>query len=174
MVFAPKILEKTKDSSMESRKSVRDSLEMTFAYQQEIVLVFAFEPILANPTNPISSKLGSVADIAIIGGGAVGASVAYHLSKRLAGTSKRVVLLEKSRLTSGCTWNAAGLVGQLRGTANLTRMLQQSVALYRNLHRDGFTAGKGQSGGAVLLLSEPVPLKLLAVTIFLKRQLAKR
>ncbi len=68
--------------------------------------------------------------ILIIGGGAIGCSLAYHLG--LAGT-KDVLLVEKSQLTHGCTWHAAGLVGQLRGKKNLTRLMQNSVAVYDRL-----------------------------------------
>ncbi len=60
------------------------------------------------------------AEIVIIGGGAVGCSIAYHLAR----LGKRdVLLLEKAGLTQGATWHAAGLVGQLRGTRNLTRLM---------------------------------------------------
>jgi glycine/D-amino acid oxidase-like deaminating enzyme len=55
--------------------------------------------------------------ILIIGGGAIGCSLAYQLARRGA---RDVLLLEKSRLTDGCTWHAAGLVGQLRGKKGLT------------------------------------------------------
>jgi 4-methylaminobutanoate oxidase (formaldehyde-forming) len=70
------------------------------------------------------------ARIVIIGGGAVGCSIAYHLAK--AGV-RDVVLLEKNGLTHGSTWHAAGLVGQLRSKRNLTRMMQDSVELYGKL-----------------------------------------
>jgi len=70
------------------------------------------------------------AAIVVIGGGAVGCAVAYHLARRGA---KDVLLLEKAQLTHGCTWHAAGLVGQLRGKRNLTRLMQASVALYDRL-----------------------------------------
>jgi len=66
----------------------------------------------------------------IIGGGIIGCSIAYHLAE--AG-ERDVVLLEKSALTHGATWHAAGLVGQLRSSRNTTRMLQHSVALYDQL-----------------------------------------
>ncbi|MBC8296358.1 MAG: FAD-binding oxidoreductase, partial [Pelagibacterales bacterium] len=66
----------------------------------------------------------------IIGGGIIGCSVAYHLAKN---GQKDIVLLEKSNLTEGATWHAAGLVGQLRSSRNTTRMLQKSVAMYDRL-----------------------------------------
>ncbi len=66
------------------------------------------------------------AEIVIVGGGAVGCSVAYHLAKLGKGD---VALLEQAGLTQGATWHAAGLVGQLRGSRNLTRLMQNSVAL---------------------------------------------
>ncbi len=69
----------------------------------------------------------------VIGGGIIGCSIAYHLAK--AGETD-VVLLEKSSLTEGATWHAAGLVGQLRSSRNTTRMLQRSVALYDRLEEE--------------------------------------
>ena len=73
------------------------------------------------------------AEIVIIGGGAVGCSVAYHLTKM---GKKDVLLLEKANLTHGCTWHAAGLIGQLRGKQNLTRMMQYSADLYGRLEAE--------------------------------------
>ena len=73
------------------------------------------------------------AQIVIIGGGAIGTSVAYHLARDGA---KDVLLLEKSQLTHGCTWHAAGLVGQLRGKRNLTRLMQNSVAVFDRLEEE--------------------------------------
>lgn len=69
----------------------------------------------------------------IIGGGIIGCSIAYHLAK--SGESD-VVLLEKTNLTEGATWHAAGLVGQLRSSRNTTRMLQKSVAFYDRLEQE--------------------------------------
>ncbi len=79
-------------------------------------------------------------EIVIIGGGVIGCSVAYHLT--LLGY-KDVHLLERKELTCGTTWHAAGLVGQLRATSNLTRMAQYTSDLYRDLetqteHATGF------------------------------------
>jgi 4-methylaminobutanoate oxidase (formaldehyde-forming) len=59
----------------------------------------------------------------IIGGGIIGCSIAYHLTRN---GEKDVVLLERAALTEGATWHAAGLVGQLRSSRNTTRMLKKS------------------------------------------------
>ena len=77
------------------------------------------------------------ARIVIIGGGAIGTSIAYHLAR--AG-ERDVLLLEKAQLTHGSTWHAAGLVGQLRSKKNLTRLMQNSVAVLRPA-RGGDRAG---------------------------------
>ena len=63
----------------------------------------------------------------IIGGGVVGCSVAYHLTK-LGWTD--VVLLERKQLTCGTTWHAAGLIAQLRATQTRTRLAKYSQELY--------------------------------------------
>jgi sarcosine dehydrogenase len=70
------------------------------------------------------------ADVVVIGGGIVGCSTAYHLARD---HKLNVVLLEQNKLTSGSTWHAAGLVGQLRNSASITQLLKNSVELYRNL-----------------------------------------
>ena len=75
----------------------------------------------------------SHAKIVIVGGGIVGCSTAYHLT--LMG-EKDVVIIEKGELTSGSTWHAAGLVGQLRSSRNVTRMLKYSVELYEKLEEE--------------------------------------
>ena len=59
------------------------------------------------------------AKVIIIGGGVIGCSVAYHLSKL---GWNDIVLLERKQLTSGTTWHAAGLIGQLRASANMTKL----------------------------------------------------
>ena len=64
--------------------------------------------------------------IVIIGGGIIGCSIAYHLAKLSEGN---VVLLERLQLTHGATWHAAGLVGQLRSSSNLTRLMRYSAEL---------------------------------------------
>jgi glycine cleavage system aminomethyltransferase T/glycine/D-amino acid oxidase-like deaminating enzyme len=75
-------------------------------------------------------ELPTRARVVIIGGGVGGASIAYHL----AGQGERdVVLVDRNELTSGSTFHSAGLVGQLRGSVSLTRMMMDSVELYRQL-----------------------------------------
>jgi 4-methylaminobutanoate oxidase (formaldehyde-forming) len=89
--------------------------------------------------------LPSTAKAVVIGGGIVGCSVAYHLGK-LGWTD--TVLLERAKLTSGSTWHAAGLVGQLRSNANITQLLGYSVDLYRRLGEEtGQATGWKMNGG---------------------------
>ncbi len=70
------------------------------------------------------------AQIVVIGGGIIGCSTAYHLARD---HKADVVLLEQGKLTSGSTWHAAGLVGQLRSSASVTKVLKYSVELYKGL-----------------------------------------
>ncbi len=94
----------------------------------------------------------SVARAVIIGGGIVGCSTAYHLA-RLGWTD--TVLLEKHKLTSGSTFHAAGLVGQLRTSANITQLLGYSVELYRTLEaQTGLATGWKMNGGLRLACNE--------------------
>lgn len=84
------------------------------------------------------------ARVVIVGGGIVGCSVAYHLTLR--GWSD-VVLLERKQLTCGTTWHAAGLVGQLRATYNMTRLAQYTTGLYASLEAEtGQATGFRQTG----------------------------
>jgi sarcosine dehydrogenase len=69
----------------------------------------------------------------IVGGGILGCSIAYHLTRM---GEKDVVLLERAGLTEGATWHAAGLVGQLRSSRNTTRMLKKSVEMYDRLQNE--------------------------------------
>jgi sarcosine dehydrogenase len=73
------------------------------------------------------------ARVVIVGGGIVGASVAYHLTKL---GWRDVVLLEQGSLSGGTTWHAAGLVGQLRSSSNFTQLIRYSVDLYSRLEAE--------------------------------------
>jgi 4-methylaminobutanoate oxidase (formaldehyde-forming) len=75
----------------------------------------------------------SQARAVVIGGGIVGASVAYHLTRL---GWRDVALLEQGSLSGGTTWHAAGLVGQLRSSPNLTRLIRHSVDLYGRLEAE--------------------------------------
>lgn len=93
--------------------------------------------------------LPSRADIVVIGGGVLGTSIAFHLAKAGA---RDVLLLEKNELTHGSTWHAAGMVGQLRSSRNLSRMLQSSVEIYRQLEAEtGLAPGWRQTGSLRLI-----------------------
>ncbi|MGB9329739.1 MAG: FAD-dependent oxidoreductase [Steroidobacteraceae bacterium] len=97
-------------------------------------------------------SIPSHARVVIIGGGIVGCSVAYHLAKR---DCTDVLLLERRRLTCGTTWHAAGLVGQLRATQNLTRLAQYTTQLYEGLEREtGQATGFKQVGSIAVAASE--------------------
>ncbi len=74
------------------------------------------------------------AHVVIIGGGVIGTSVAYHLTKL--GGHTDVVLLEQGQLSCGTTWHAAGLVGQLRASESGTRLVQYSTELYAELEAE--------------------------------------
>lgn len=87
-------------------------------------------------------------NILIIGGGAIGTSLAYHLARDGA---KDVLLVEKAQLTHGCTWHAAGLVGQLRGKKNLTRLMQNSVAVFDRLEAETGQAISWKKTGSLRL-----------------------
>ncbi len=80
-----------------------------------------------------NEQLQKSAHVVIIGGGIIGCSIAYHLT-RLGWDD--VLVLEQFQLTHGATWHAAGLVGQLRPSQNVTRMLQRSIELYDELETD--------------------------------------
>jgi 4-methylaminobutanoate oxidase (formaldehyde-forming) len=98
------------------------------------------------------TSLPSKARAVIIGGGVSGCSVAYHLAK-LGWTD--VVLLERKQLTSGTTWHAAGLIGQLRGSQNMTRLAKYSADLYVKLEAEtGVATGMRQVGSITVALTE--------------------
>ena len=86
----------------------------------------------------------SSAKVVVIGGGVAGCSVAYHLAKF---GWKDVVLLERDQLTSGTTWHAAGLIGQLGSSATITKLRNYSLNLYKKLEKEtGLSTGLKQNG----------------------------
>ncbi|UWR83202.1 FAD-dependent oxidoreductase [Phaeobacter inhibens] len=98
------------------------------------------------------TELPSTAKAVIIGGGIIGCSTAYHLAK-LGWTD--TVLLERKKLTSGTTFHAAGLVGQLRSNANITQLLGYSVDLYNKIEAEtGLGTGWKMNGGLRLACNE--------------------
>jgi len=97
-------------------------------------------------------SLPTKARAVIIGGGVIGCSVAYHLTK--AGWTD-VVLIERKALTSGTTWHAAGLIGQLRASSNMTRLARYTAELYRGLEDEtGVATGMRQGGSVSVALTE--------------------
>jgi 4-methylaminobutanoate oxidase (formaldehyde-forming) len=97
------------------------------------------------------NPLPSHARVVIIGGGVIGCSVAYHLA-RLGWTD--IVLLERKQLTSGTTWHAAGLIAQLRATANMTRLAKYSQELYGRLEDEtGLATGFKRNGSLTVALT---------------------
>jgi sarcosine dehydrogenase len=108
--------------------------------------------------------LPSHAQIIVIGGGIVGCSTAYHLAKH---HKADVIVLEQGRVTSGTTWHAAGLVGQLRASASVTRVLKYSVDLYKNLQAEtGLETGWKMTGCLRLATTQDrwIEYKRLATT----------
>jgi glycine cleavage system aminomethyltransferase T/glycine/D-amino acid oxidase-like deaminating enzyme len=100
----------------------------------------------------MSTAFPSQAQVVVIGGGIVGCSVAYHLTKR---GWRDVVLLERRQLTSGTTWHAAGLVTQLRATYNMSMLAKYSAELFAELERvTGRGTGFRQTGSILLATTE--------------------
>ncbi|ANK89620.1 MULTISPECIES: GcvT family protein [Rhizobium] len=100
----------------------------------------------------MTRQLPKTAKAVVIGGGIIGCSTAYHLGK-LGWTD--TVLLERKKLTSGTTFHAAGLVGQLRTSANITQLLGYSVDLYKRLEEEtGLGTGWKMNGGLRLACNE--------------------
>lgn len=98
------------------------------------------------------ATLPSHARVVIVGGGVIGCSVAYHLAKL---GWKDVVLLERKQLTSGTTWHAAGLIAQLRATANMTKLAKYSQELYGNLEEEtGVATGFKRVGSITVALTD--------------------
>ncbi len=102
--------------------------------------------------------LPSQARIVIVGGGIVGCSTAYHLAQL---GEKDVLLLEQGKLTSGTTWHAAGLVGQMRPNRTMTQMSKYGIELYATLEaKTGLATGWNQCG-SVNVARTPERMKVL-------------
>jgi glycine/D-amino acid oxidase-like deaminating enzyme len=99
----------------------------------------------------MAATIPSRADVVIIGGGVVGCSIAFHLTKL---GIRDVVLLERKQLTSGTTWHAAGLIGQLRATRNLTELAKYTTELIYDLEtQTGQATGFKQNGSISVALN---------------------
>lgn len=112
----------------------------------------------------MSKSFPTHADVVVIGGGIIGCSTAYHLARD---HKLNVVLLEQNKLTSGSTWHAAGLVGQLRSSASITQVLKYSVDLYKRLDAEtGLATGWKMTGCLRLATNENrwIEYKRLATT----------
>ena len=100
----------------------------------------------------MAPQLPAQAEIVIIGGGIVGCSLAYHLTKL---GKKDVLLLERKKLTSGTTWHAAGLVRAMLYTANLTKIAKYTVELLKTLEKEtGQATGYKQNGSLSIASNE--------------------
>ena len=96
----------------------------------------------------MEKALPSSTKVVVIGGGVAGCSVAYHLAKF---GWKDTILLERDQLTSGTTWHAAGLVGQLGATATITKLRKYSLNLYKELEKKtDLSTGLKQNGAITI------------------------
>ena len=100
----------------------------------------------------MTQDLPSHAQVVIVGGGIAGCSLAYHLAKL---GWRDVVLLERARLTSGTTWHAAGLVGQMRPNRNMTQMSKYGIELYATLEAETGQATGWKQCGSVNVARTP-------------------
>ena len=100
----------------------------------------------------MTQDLPSHAQVVIVGGGIAGCSLAYHLTKL---GWRDVVLLERARLTSGTTWHAAGLVGQMRPNRNMTQMSKYGIELYATLEAETGQATGWKQCGSVNVARTP-------------------
>jgi glycine cleavage system aminomethyltransferase T/glycine/D-amino acid oxidase-like deaminating enzyme len=110
--------------------------------------------------------LPSSAQIVIVGGGIAGCSTAYHLAKN---GRTDVLLLEQGRLTSGTTWHAAGLVGQMRPNRTMTQMSKYGIELYATLEAETGLATGWKQCGSVNVASTPERMQVLRKQLAMAR-----
>src|SRR5438874_11210812 len=102
--------------------------------------------------------LPTEAKVVVVGGGVIGTSVAYHLTRL---GWKDVALLEQTALAGGTTWHAAGLVGRLRTSNSLTKINKYSAELYAQLEKEtGHNVGWKQVGSLIVAQSETRMIQL--------------
>ncbi|MDC0855111.1 FAD-dependent oxidoreductase [Candidatus Pelagibacter sp.] len=106
----------------------------------------------------MKKALPSSTKVVVIGGGVAGCSVAYHLAKF---GWKDTILLERDQLTSGTTWHAAGLVGQLGATATITKLRKYSLNLYKELEKKTELSTGLKQNGAITVASSKERLQEL-------------
>ena len=106
----------------------------------------------------MDKKIPNKTKVVVIGGGVVGCSVAYHLAKF---GWKDTILLERDQLTSGTTWHAAGLVGQLGATATITKLRKYSLNLYKELEKKTELSTGLKQNGAITVASSKERLQEL-------------
>ncbi len=107
----------------------------------------------------MSKEIPKNVKVVVIGGGVAGTSCAYHLAKF---GWKDVVLLERDQLTSGTTWHAAGLIGQLGATSTITKLRKYSLDLYKELEKiTGLSTGLKQNGAITVASSKERMQELL-------------
>jgi glycine/D-amino acid oxidase-like deaminating enzyme len=123
-----------------------------------------FSMLKVLPTSSVNHNEPSILvddqyDIIIIGGGIIGCSIAYHIATTE--PQRSVCLLERSKLTSGTTWHAAGLVAELRASANLTRLAKYSGELYEAIQAEGNPIGYKRVGALTVAKNADRKFELL-------------
>src|SRR5437764_11436064 len=114
----------------------------------------------------MTENLPTHARVVIVGGGVIGCSVAYHLTRL---GWRDVVLLEQGRLTAGTTWHAAGLVGQMRPNRSMTAMSKYGIELYSTLEAETGLATGWKQCGSVNVASTPERMKVFRKQLALAR-----